>query len=76
MTIPGRLSSGELFYVGEQCLKITGAYVPDLIDEESRGSADATLGCAQNVFVHAKGMRVQHHVEIEALHVEPNLSGV
>jgi hypothetical protein len=26
--------------------------------------------------VHAKGMPVQHHVEIEALHVEAELSGV
>jgi hypothetical protein len=47
-----------------------------VVDEESWSGADAALACAQSVVVHAKGMGVQHHVAIEALHVEANLSGV
>ena len=47
-----------------------------VVDEKSWSGADAALACAQNVVVHAKGMRVQHHVAIEELHVEANLSGI
>jgi hypothetical protein len=47
-----------------------------VVDEESWSGADAALAGVQNVLVHAKGMGVQHHVAIEAFHVEADLSGV
>ena len=47
-----------------------------VVDEKSWSGADAALACAQNVVVHAKGMGVQHHVAIEAFHVEADLRGV
>ena len=47
-----------------------------VVDEESWSGADAALAGVQNVLVHAKSMGVQHHVAIEAFHVEADLSGV
>src|SRR5579859_740674 len=47
-----------------------------VVNEERRGEMDAAPACAQNVVVDTKGIRVQHHVKIEALHVEANLSGI
>jgi hypothetical protein len=55
--------------MGPQCLEIAGSYMPAIVDEECWRGADATLAGAQNVFVHTKGMSMEHHVEIETLHV-------
>src|ERR1700722_14033098 len=73
---PGRLSSSELFHMGQQRLEIAEAYMSVVVDEESWSGSDAALAGIQNVLVHAKGMGVQHHVAIEAFHVEADLSGV
>jgi hypothetical protein len=47
-----------------------------IVNKESWSGADSAPACTQNVLPNATGMRVQHHVAIEALHVETNLSGV